>query len=740
MAQLTVPRPGEPVPALLRLLLGNHATPWCPVLGGPSFALVWEETVRAEEDGLELRGFGQAVGLDGQPVRYAACLLAGARSAAGLLTLRCTLQLPAPIRLQHGRLAEPHVVLWVHATPDVLARQHHEWHRTSLSFPTSSSQGVRGNDLGACYLYDPLTAWSVLLVADLSEADWLGPSTLQGYLHYRADTLHRWESGVYRYGLGLVAEDYGGTVLPAGTVRLAWALAGRPRAAPPDEWEALHELMDSLRSRAPVVRTWAPGFTSWKNVCLAAAEEIQQEGATWCEVDGHVHHRAYVAGTSRVWGEQPGKYELMTQVDILWPLLLLLPLHPLPPLAAHARALLRSLPAYFRPEGGYLGNELAYAGEDELVDSWYFLENALIKVPWIAHRTGDQVLWPLYRSSLRYAEDLAHRFGYLFPVFYQGLSRRPRESATNYAAAGLYAYGQVIASHLYPGEQAHHLEEARRALATMRRVRLPLLYHEPQELAYAALAAAELRARTGDPTYDRLRDDFLRAQLAMAYWQPDAYARRHGYAVEGGFQACSSILYPAFKENVESILPWTRILRLALAHGSLPDLPLLSFLDAQRRVDAYFLPAHLPGMSFATPCPHIPLENLALTEAPDTTGAVGQEVYGAGEVLWLYLMFEAVATVECREIPALCLDLLDLQVGTFPPPQPHVLVWNPTPDAWQGSVRFPTLTPSRRYRVEGTPAPAVMTGQELANTGVPVHLSPGAYALLTPRPLPSPET
>jgi len=55
----------------------------------------------------------------------------------------------------------------------------------------------------------------------------------------------------------------------------------------------------------------------------------------------------------------------------------------------------------------------------------------------------------------------------------------------------------------------------------------------------------------------------------------------------------------------------------------------------------------------------IPFENLGTLELGGQTGNVGKEIYGAGESLWMYLMYEALGRVSDRELMLANLDLLD---------------------------------------------------------------------------------
>src|SRR3989449_11268294 len=100
----------------------------------------------------------------------------------------------------------------------------------------------------------------------------------------------------------------------------------------------------------------------------------------------------------------------------------------------------------------------------------------------------------------------------LFPytTLFRSVATLQAEGAgTNYAIGGLYAWAAILA-HRLTGEE-HHLEEARRAIQVLYTVPSDRLFHEPQELAYGALAAAELGMRD-QANY------LLYQQLRMFYW------------------------------------------------------------------------------------------------------------------------------------------------------------------------------------------------------------------------------
>jgi len=242
---------------------------------------------------------------------------------------------------------------------------------------------------------------------------------------------------------------------------------------------------------------------------------------------------------------------------------------------------------------------------------------------------------------------------------------------------GLYAWAAILASKL-TGE-AEYLEEARRAIRVLYTVPPDRLFHEPQELAYGALAAAEL-GMVEAAKY------LLYEQLRMFYWYSDPSQKTHD--IRGMVQAAASILYPAFKENVEAILPWTGVMKRGL----------LRFMDQQRRNNFYFFEDSTanrkPGSSA-----FIPFENLGTLELAGMTGNVGKEIYGAGESIWMYLMFEALGLSSDRELMLVNLDLLDVaHAAEFPPEKLNFILYNPTPSARSTKIRFPAAK-GRTFRM-----------------------------------------
>jgi hypothetical protein len=168
----------------------------------------------------------------------------------------------------------------------------------------------------------------------------------------------------------------------------------------------------------------------------------------------------------------------------------------------------------------------------------------------------------------------------------------------------------------------------------------------------------------------------------MFYWYSDPSQKDHD--VRGMVQAAASILYPAFKENVEAILAWIGILKRGIVLEGM-----LRFMDQQRRNNFYFF-QDCSGDRSRTPMAYIPFENLGTLELGGQTGKVGKEIYGSGESLWMHLMFDALGVASDRELMLVNLDLLDvLDVNQFPPRSLNFLLYNPTSGERSATISIP---------------------------------------------------
>jgi hypothetical protein len=100
---------------------------------------------------------------------------------------------------------------------------------------------------------------------------------------------------------------------------------------------------------------------------------------------------------------------------------------------------------------------------------------------------------------------------------------------------------------------------------------------------------------------------------------------------------------------------------------------------------------------------------LGTLELAGMTGNVGKEIYGAGESIWMYLMFEALGQSSDRELMLVSLDLLDVaHSAEFPPQKLNFILYNPMPNTRSTKIAFPAA--------KGHPVRLTANGKAVAET------------------------
>jgi len=694
--QLRVAPIGSPLSFQNFLRVGSEWKPATladvPFITGASFPLV---TQRVKRDGSNIRceGSAEAEGADGKILKYdwsAEVRPLPAEQPFPWIHLRTTLRLPAPLKLQQKSGVEPQIITWLSSNSTLMEGQSGSWRRVLLSQPTRNSLGTGGNDLPAVYLLDQNLGVETMLFFDMDDMRWMSAENLPRFLVYRCSSISRFEKdGTQRQGIGLLADQATGNILPAGEISFSYWLLQRPLTRLITEQEAVSRWMEALLPLFEERLSWPPCATSWAEFAAGTVRDLQNQDATVAEAAGHRGLRAYVKESSQIWKQAGDNFELMTLADVLWPSLLYLRLHPSPSFELECKYLLSDLPGFYNPSTHSISNDFKRS-PDERADSWYPFENGLIKYPMIGSLSGMKEVTDHFLEALGTAQKMAQQYNYLFPIYYQVTTLRAEGAGTNYAVGGLYAWAAILA-HRLTGD-AHYLEEARGGVRVLYTVPADRLFHEPQELAYGALAAAELDMQA-ECNY------LLYEQLRMFYWFSDPSQKSH--EIRGMVQAAASILYPAFKENVEAILPWTGIMKRGIVFDGL-----LRFMDQQRRNNFYFFQNCSGAGGKATP--FIPFENLGTLELGGQTGNVGKEIYGAGESLWMYLMFEALGKVDDRELMLVNLDLLDItDAKGFPPQKLNFILFNPTPASRSAVITIPAARErTARLTANGKPVGA----------------------------------
>jgi len=662
---------------------------------GASFPLV-SSHVRREGQRILCDGIASAGGVDGKPFQYewtAEVSAVAASQTEPWFRFRTTLHLPKPIRLQQDTRVEPQIITWLTSTSTLMEGQSGSWRRVALSQPTRNSLGASGNDMPAVYLLDQNAGIETMMYFDMSDMAWMSVENLPRFLVSRCSTISQIErDGTQRLGVGMIADQATGNLLPEGDVRFTCYLLQRPLNRLVTEQEAVDRWMSALLPLFEEKLAWPACATTWKDFAAATVGDLQEKSATRVEVNGHAGLRAYVKDSSQIWKQPADNFELMTVADVLWPSLLYLRLHPSPSYEVECNELLATLPSFYHADTESISNDFVRS-PNERADSWYPFENSLVKYPAIGTLAGSKEVTDDFLHTFQTAQKMARQYNYLFPIYYQVSTLRAEGAGTNYAIGGLYAWAAILA-HRLTGEE-HFREEARHAIQVLYTVPAERLFHEPQELAYGALAAAEL-GMADEAKY------LLYEELRMFYWYSDASQKSHD--IRGMVQAAASILYPAFKENVEAILPWTGVMKRGIVFEGL-----LRFMDQQRRNNFYFF-ENCSGNRKVGPSAFIPFENLGTLELAGMTGNVGKEIYGAGESIWMYLMFEALGKVSDRELMLVNLDLLDIvHAREFPPRKLNFILYNPTAIARLANIEIPAAKERiARLRVNGRASEATV--------------------------------
>src|SRR5437879_1424484 len=541
---------------------------------GASFPLVTSHVGRNGQQ-IICDGTATAESLDGKRFEYQWTAEISALAISHVepwFRFRTTLHLPSPIRLHRDGRIEPQIITWLNSTSTLMEGQSGSWRRVALTQPTRNSLGTYGNDLPAVYLLDQNAGIETMMFFDVSDMGWMSIENLPRFLVYRCSTISQiGRDGTQRLGVGLIADQATGNVLPAGDVHFTCFLLQRPLNRLVTEQEAVERWMPALLPLFEERLAWPGCATTWEQFAAATVGDLQEKSTTRVEVNKRAGLRAYVKDSSQIWQQPADNFELMTVADVLWPSLLYLRLHPSPSYETECNELLAALPYFYHEDTQSISNDFVRK-PNERTDSWYPFENGLVKYPAIGSLARSKEITDHFLEAFQTAQKMARQYDYLFPIYYQVSTLLAEGAGTNYAIGGLYAWAALVA-HRVTAEE-HYREEARRAIQVLYTVPADRLFHEPQELAYGALAAAELGMRD-QANY------LLYQQLRMFYWYSDPSQKSHD--VRGMVQAAASILYPAFKENVEADLPWTGIMKRGIVFEGL-----LRFMDQQRRNNFYF--------------------------------------------------------------------------------------------------------------------------------------------------------
>ncbi|MCJ7827866.1 hypothetical protein MUP65_01830, partial [Patescibacteria group bacterium] len=582
--------------------------------------------------------------------------------------------------------------------------------------PIIDSQGVQATDLPASYYFDPVTEteWSFYL--DWESLTWANHQNIFGFLggqcSLHTKLLDDPETPLRQryFGFRGLDNEYVGKIFPKGKQSFVYYYRFAP-AQKPTEWEANEKLITGIAPFVKQTPTQPPHKMSWQETAIKGMKELQDKPAV-AQVDlggAGLGLRAYGQIGDFSSPNPASRVELMTQADVVWPLLFWQKLNQPGLDASFFERLETLLPRFFDSKHKFIGNWFPH--EETLLpqdqETWYFFENGLIKFGWIALLKKDKKLQEQFISFAETCCLMAEEYNYLFPLRYNWHSKETSGSRKNYISGGLFAYGMILA--YLTTKDKKYLTQAEKALLTLQRLPLELLNHEPQQTGFAALAAYHLFEETSLPKWREFGWQLVYHQLRMFYWYTDrTVLDALGCDTAGMARSFPSKIYPvvkhnaAFKENVESYLPW-----LYLILKDRPQPPLLDLINLARLNNFYFFDDY---QGITKNKSWTPLESLpALPESGQKHrgGGVGHAIYGFGESVWNALIFETFATSKNPHLFIACLDLLDPLADLSK--SIHLIIYNPTEKKINAAIDLHDNFTKERKLVFSRPASTKVT-------------------------------
>jgi hypothetical protein len=365
----------------------------------------------------------------------------------------------------------------------------------------------------------------------------------------------------------------------------------------------------------------------WRTLAARSAADIA-EPPNWVTANRHRYLRSYVSDTRSA-------PELLTQAGVLGGIRAYeARYHTSVPFDATLEA---DLSTYFDPAYGTVMNSLPH-DPSARGESWYFVDN-LISLLQLA-KSGDPTAKALLLQSVGAVIKLAHVNRYEFPQNFAYSDFNGSGSQVEHDVAGGYAW-LMLGLYDLTGD-ARYLDESKTSIAHVAGTGFDLSY-ETHMSAYTAAAAQRLYAMTRDVTYHGYAVLAL-ANLfhAVRLWDCTygVCKKGSGYHTYMGLNPLPWSDYVAMLEQYEAWLGLQSYLRYARNEPAYLTNLVKAFIEYSPRTLQYSLPPSLPrgaASSVAGEYPfvsrndlhwYIPLEDLR--EGEVASGAIGQELYGAG--------------------------------------------------------------------------------------------------------------
>jgi hypothetical protein len=181
-------------------------------------------------------------------------------------------------------------------------------------------------------------------------------------------------------------------------------------------WAEMVASRKSALSKLPRYDEFPDNATTWADYAERSFKELLTFDECWIDQPstGIRGYRPYVKGTDQWGGASRTREitELMAGMDVLWPMYRYLQLHPDEGRQAMVEEFINELPKYYNIRVEQTTNRPYEAKHD----SWYYLENSVLKFGHLYFISRIPALKDPYLGSLGSAIQMAYNFEYLFWV------------------------------------------------------------------------------------------------------------------------------------------------------------------------------------------------------------------------------------------------------------------------------------------------------------------------------------
>jgi len=606
-----------------------------------------------------------------------------ADSTTGWLNINLELMCEDDILLQMTDGFEPEITVNMGNLPPY-ERGDHVWFKTSITGPTKWNDDAHGNDIPALYYYDPYRKYQMMMFFNMTAMTWMSRKNIARFLNYRCR--HRrvyGEADIMQ--VGLMADGFSGKVFPKGKQTIEYCIKANAVHSPITEQDAVSVLVDECLKLLPARQEWHPDATSWKEFSDGCANELLDENSCWSKVNGIEFLMAYYDAVSPAWHEamearnaRISFYEAFDFCVTVWVLYPLLLLERNDKNAAYS-ALSSKLMGTVKDLINNWDKHKLYTSES--MGTWQYTSmlHDLFKVGEISNFTPaiDRVIKEVEEILLPFSE----RVSYLFPLSFNTITLKKAGNGENYAIAGMFAHLMLLL-YDYTGEDKY-LNSAKSAINVLYNLPVNSILQESFLIPYGVQASLRLYSIYKDEKYLSIAKYLLSQNLRLAYWYNDKTKDTFNhYNLLGMFQACTPMLYPAFLENSMCLSMLSAIFRYM--H---PQKGILRLFNLGRINNFYMFPKCLPEEFHITKSLYVPYENLGTLE-DDKMGYVGQEIYGSGGVFWFYMLWEAFASSDNKDIMVMNLDLFENNKRDLCESDLMFIAYNPMDKEIRSKVHF----------------------------------------------------